>query len=148
MADLTPMRGIAERLAQKGVDAGIISHGLKLPYAQVQGWLEQIGSRKAEVTAPHWSDCVQTIMIVLHLARQQAIVLAMLLEHEVVSVEQLRAEISPASPKPRIVDVIVRRLRTNLEPFGVVISNRKLLGFYLRPADKRVIRERLKQGLA
>jgi hypothetical protein len=143
MPQVTTRRAIAAKLAQSGVEPGIIAEALMMPQAELQEWL-QIKPNPVRAL-PGWTEDVWPMMKAFTLSRQQGIVLAMLLEQKLCSLDALREAISPASHTVAIANTILGRLRRRMRPFGITIRNQKYLGYFLSIADKRAVRALLKE---
>jgi DNA-binding response OmpR family regulator len=70
--------------------------------------------------------------------------LATLMEQDLVSRKQMHAAVA-GSPKvdPRIIDVVVCKLRRKIRPHGIEISTARNQGFYLTPPSRAKIRKLL-----
>jgi DNA-binding response OmpR family regulator len=91
---------------------------------------------------PH-SMLVAKCCLCFSLPHSEGQALAVLMKQELVSRKELHAAISSLETDPKIIDVVVCKLRKRIRPYGIAIATVRKQGFCLTPPNRTKIRRLL-----
>jgi hypothetical protein len=91
------------------------------------------------------SDNIRTLKVLYRLPQAQAMALQLLLDHHVVSVQEITA--AGVSPSVQSTRVVMHRLKLFLDGHGTKLETGRETGYWLTPENKLIFAQEIKNFL-